>query len=599
MGVGEPIIVPDVLRTIALHAPEVAGSLGLVVDVRRDYGASGSALQTTGTIAGGSDVLTIAEVGDFQDGQGIAVAGAGAGGALLVTTIASGGGSTTLVLSTTAAVGVDGAVVSHDDTGAIQGAATAAIALGPGAVCVVPYGTYRVSRAVALNSGLHLRVHGTLFLADGANDSVLVVPQNASGVHVDLYGVLDGNKAQNTAPVFGVSGNGNGGIATPFLNNQGGQNVSGLSVVGYGKGVIQNCYNWGFNGSGVTDGIVEGVVFASNGSANQWAFGATRCRFVKCRAYGTSDDGFAFYSGVSLSECVDCYSYDNNPGSGIAVYNDANGPQACYNIAIRGGACYGNSGIGVSVSSGLPAAVENYNVQVSGVQTSGNDTGNGGGQGGIIFGTGARACVAVGNLSYSNGNGSNGSYGIGFTGEAQYCKAVGNLCWNNGQGSSVGYGLWADSTAQNCTMQDNMVWDDQTTMTQVYGIGGLGGSGMVVRDNWLGASLGSPGIGNLNALAVGTIIEGNAGPNGYNPYGPLAPHGTQPAVPAASTGVQNAFGFPCEVYVIGGTAVSVTITSGGQTSGGLGGGGVYRLQPGDTINLGAYTAAPTWEWVGR
>lgn len=142
MGVGEPIIVPDVLRTIALHATEVAGSLGLVVDVRRDYGASGSALQTTGTIAGGSDVLTIAEVGDFQDGQGIAVAGAGAGGALLVATIASGGGSTTLVLTEAAATSVAGAVVSHDDTAALE---TAANAVGASGMGVVPSGVYRIS----------------------------------------------------------------------------------------------------------------------------------------------------------------------------------------------------------------------------------------------------------------------------------------------------------------------------------------------------------------------------------------------------------------------------------------------------------------------
>lgn len=56
-----------------------AGRLGLVRDLKRDYGASGSAQTTTGSMTAGSNVLTLASAIDFQDGQGIVVPHAGGG----------------------------------------------------------------------------------------------------------------------------------------------------------------------------------------------------------------------------------------------------------------------------------------------------------------------------------------------------------------------------------------------------------------------------------------------------------------------------------------------------------------------------------------
>ena len=56
-----------------------AGRLNLVRDLKRDYGASGSAQTTTGSMTAGSNVLTLAAPMDFQDGQGIVVPHAGGG----------------------------------------------------------------------------------------------------------------------------------------------------------------------------------------------------------------------------------------------------------------------------------------------------------------------------------------------------------------------------------------------------------------------------------------------------------------------------------------------------------------------------------------
>jgi len=47
-----------------------AAELGLVKDLVRDYGASGSANTYTGSMTAGSNVLTLTEVSDFQAGHG-------------------------------------------------------------------------------------------------------------------------------------------------------------------------------------------------------------------------------------------------------------------------------------------------------------------------------------------------------------------------------------------------------------------------------------------------------------------------------------------------------------------------------------------------
>lgn len=54
-----------------------ADLLGLAVNAKRDFGASGSNQTTAGTILSGSDILTLANELDFQNGQGISIANAG------------------------------------------------------------------------------------------------------------------------------------------------------------------------------------------------------------------------------------------------------------------------------------------------------------------------------------------------------------------------------------------------------------------------------------------------------------------------------------------------------------------------------------------
>ena len=138
---------------VGIYPPSAAAAvLGLVLDVKRDFGASGSSESTTGSITAGSSVLTLASPIDFQNGQGISVAGAGTSGALLVTSIASGAGTTTLTLAESAATTVSNAQILHDDSAAIN-AALSALSLTTGGTIYFPDGVYYCNGPATTTNG--------------------------------------------------------------------------------------------------------------------------------------------------------------------------------------------------------------------------------------------------------------------------------------------------------------------------------------------------------------------------------------------------------------------------------------------------------------
>lgn len=118
-----------------------------------EYGASGSEYQTTGTIAVGTRNLVVADVGDFQKGDGIYVAGAGGSGDALVSTVATiRRKDSTLVLSDAASSSVADVTVQHDDTEAIRHA-FAALGNPPHGRLSFPDGLYRTSSTLDFNLG--------------------------------------------------------------------------------------------------------------------------------------------------------------------------------------------------------------------------------------------------------------------------------------------------------------------------------------------------------------------------------------------------------------------------------------------------------------
>lgn len=128
---------PQGLLSVGINSPDqIASVLCLPVDLKRDFGASGSNASTTGSITSGSTTLSVASAIDFQNGQGIQVAGAGASGALLVTSIVSGAGTPNLVLASAAGTTVTTAAVNHNDRVAITNAIAGGGAIG------IPAGNY-------------------------------------------------------------------------------------------------------------------------------------------------------------------------------------------------------------------------------------------------------------------------------------------------------------------------------------------------------------------------------------------------------------------------------------------------------------------------
>jgi len=109
------------------NAAAAAAVLGLMKDLRRDFGASGSSSNTTGTIAAGSTILTLATAADFENGQGIAVYHAGPGPYQVgtQTPLASAAAPTVTVQGTTGATTYKYYVLALDDKGGVAAASPA------------------------------------------------------------------------------------------------------------------------------------------------------------------------------------------------------------------------------------------------------------------------------------------------------------------------------------------------------------------------------------------------------------------------------------------------------------------------------------------
>ena len=149
---------------------------------------------------------------------------------------------------------------------------------------------------------------------------------------------------------------------------------------------------------------------------------------------------------------------------------------------------------------------------------------------------------------------------------------------NSQSGSAV---RCADSS--NNIIQSLHAWDDQGTKTQEYAFRGTGTSdnNTVANGNFEAHLTGYISIVNSNSFIINN--------QGYNPFGAVGP----PSVPATTVNYTNAYGYPCQVQVYGGTVTEIDIDdiATGLTS------GIFMIPPGGTINI-TYSAAPSWRWWG-
>ena len=597
MGVGEPIIVPDVLRTIALHATEVAGSLGLVVDVRRDYGASGSALQTTGTIAGGSDVLTIAEVGDFQDGQGIAVAGAGAGGALLVTTIASGGGSTTLVLSTTAAVGVDGAVVSHDDTAAIQGGITASAGVS-GVLVGVRGDVFVVSSALNIPSQSHIILDG-MIRQNVLSEGHLLNLGSSTDVVITGSGTLDGGGASRS----GLAGGQGAIIAGNVLTYQGpgAQNVLIQDIR------IQNVVNWPWNIVASNNVRLVNVAATNCGNSANFSAGCTDCYAVNCRLDSILNDmGFTMYGNVQRSGFIHCVAtsvFD----TAFSVFSDQYSPGACSDILVLGCAALqsGSDAFGARSAVGGTLATPDIHYALTYASCVATKCGTRimTGPGDYDFSTSPCREVVIADCKSHDSSNIRGV--ILYGGPMTLSNfMVRNVSFGSGNPGGRGISFQADGTVGNggpFLISNGVVVDTQSTPTLVAGFeadappGAIFGPVKIVGGSVSGlASSGqvlsvASGQGWREKITVRDVA-------GWNPRGWAV---TQPAVPGgtgSTNAVTNTTMSPVRVIQTGGAGLHIVDPSGTDTA--LSATPVeFWMDPGTKAYF-ATTAPTAWEWYG-
>lgn len=126
---------------------QTVGNWASIVNVK-NFGASGSAVRTTGSMTGGSSSLTVTSADSFAVNQGVFIEGAGKEGSGndLVARITAVSGKT-LTLSAKATASVSAANVQHDDTDAINAATAALFSNGKGGGTVdIPAGFYRVNK---------------------------------------------------------------------------------------------------------------------------------------------------------------------------------------------------------------------------------------------------------------------------------------------------------------------------------------------------------------------------------------------------------------------------------------------------------------------
>lgn len=489
-----------------------------------------------------------------------------------------------LTLADAAGSTVTSAAVNHDDTAAARQGIDSAAGV---ARCLFPDsgGKYRIHSALSVGSNSHLVIDGYLYLADLSSDAILLLPQNSSNIVIEGAGTLDGNKTAN----IGFGTNGSGGIVTPFLDNGTGQNVSNVRVRGL---TIKDCSDWPINFAGTTNAMATDITATSCGEPLQISASATDTHFVRCEHLGSADSGIAVYGGAAHCSVVDCTG-SGAAYEGIAVLNDSNQPTPCKDINIIRGRYYNNNNHGVDIINNYSTAASSYHkrVLVSGVESDGNNTGNNNAAAGINVQNVDRVRI-IGCNVHDNGSTTanietDGVLIVSSTDVRVEACDIGNTIQSGGFAAGVRVKGTANT---NVDISSNNFYDDQSTHTTNDHVYVDGGTQISVKGNDFDANALSGPVG--IASGVTPVVENNAG---YNPVGPL----TAPTIPSAATAIPNPFPYACMVVVTGGTAVNIFIGNSASSTVATGlASGAVMLAAGQYIQLGDYTAAPTWNWWG-
>lgn len=538
--------------------------MGLVIDVMRDYNASGSSFSTTGTMALGSTTLTLGAAGDFVNGQGVSVAGAASGGGLLVTSIFSGAGTTSLVLANAAGTAVSGATVLHDDTSAIQNGLTAAGDNG-GGVVAIPYTLdgYRCGE-ITLPPGVQM------FFEKRAK---LIATSNVTTSWIKAQAVVH----NGTAVVGGTYD------ATAITSS------SSAAVIDFSA--VTSCANTSIIGNRIISAPQAGI-FLSESSGN-WTAEAKWILNNSVDGHGRVSTGFGIYCDYIGSVLIED-NFVTSTGSSDAIELGHSGPENLGGLNARLSCvhnCVVNGEINFPHSN--YALIEGNTVVGNTIQNDSNTADNVTIRGNTVINpnpaSGFAGIVVAGDRALIEGNTVelNGS-GDGIQGGTQITHNTiikGNIVRNTSS-TAAAAGISGGGATSTAASANNIIADNQVIGPFVSGIE-IAGDTHQVSGNMLSLTGATNGIDLISSSITGHTPTGNQLTNnritgattpisnsgsdtdiahnpGYNPVGSLTP----PASPFASgTEYQNAYGVTIEIYqsayaTTSGTAGTITVALG-------------------------------------
>lgn len=277
------------------------------------YKASGSATTTTGDITNATPTLTVASATSFAIGQGIRVAGAGVASADLVTTISNIAG-TTFTLADNASTTVVGAVVSHDDTAAIQAAIDAAVTAGQ--PVYIPAGNYRVSGLLKANACPTIYGDGPAYttLTSATNAAILEIQAAASTINsfiiegVAFYGY--GSGASN----YGL-----------YLNDSGGNGFFNVTLRDLR---FNNCYanalKTNYGGNATFTCLLEGIDVSqpSGGGDAIDLWGSNDTTLMRCYVHSVATGKAAYRIRSGSPTLIGCNGIDSGTTASWGVFGN-------------------------------------------------------------------------------------------------------------------------------------------------------------------------------------------------------------------------------------------------------------------------------------
>jgi hypothetical protein len=302
-------------------------------------------------------------------------------------------------------------------------------------------------RGIQVTSNSHLIIDGTIKLIADSNSTVLNVAAGVENVIIDGSGSIDGNReAQKYNDIAGFAS-----------INASNIRVSNIS--------IKHVKNWPINIVHSKGCLLENLNINDGGNSVEFASGSTNCWARQLQISDISDEGFAFYGGVSNSGILDS-TIRGSHASGISVLSDRSQTGPNHDIVISGNTVSKSTIAGIEVAVGRGGS-RSYNVQISSNRLSQNGLG-GNGFGGVRIVQSSYVQVNENVISEDGGN-TNEATGI-YIINSHHVDIVGNFIINEATGSSVGTGIHLRGYGEDVVVLNNTVVDDRPQPKMTHAI---------------------------------------------------------------------------------------------------------------------------------